>query len=810
MKIVFNITGMTCAACSARVEKVARSVKGVEKVNVNLLSGKMTVQAVDGSVEQQIITEITKAGYGVSTATSHEAKQQDSYTGMGRNVLISAIFLIVLMYFTMGSMLGIPMPSWYVGANHSVAAGLIQLMLTLPIIMINGGYFVRGIKALWHRSPNMDSLVAVGSAASLIYSIVLIFAMSYALGYGDFSTAEHCRHRLYFESAAMILTLVSFGKFLEARAKSKTGEAVRKLMDLSPSSATVLKDGVEVVVPIEQIVPGNILIVKPGGRIPVDGVVVNGHGAVDQSALTGESVPVYKQVGDSVSAATINREGYLQIRAQKVGQDTLLSQIIRIVEDAGGSKAPIARLADKIAGIFVPTVMSISAVVFIVWMLIGRDVSFSLSAAVSVLVISCPCALGLATPVAIMVGTGRGAGLGVLFKDAEALEVLHNIDTVVFDKTGTLTTGQPAVTDIIPCEIAGKQLLAVAAELEWRSEHPFAKAVMQKACGISVGRSSNFEVIPGMGVSAVIDNKRYYGGNERLMEHVGVCVPPYEDFAEQGKTPLYFAEETRYLGMIAAADVLKPEAATTVDALKKIGIRTVMLTGDHQKTAEYSAAQAGIDEAIAEVLPAQKGNVIRKLQENGRILMVGDGINDAPALTIADLGMAVCGGTDIAMDCADVVLMREDLGCVYDAIRLSRATIRNIRQNLFWAFFYNCLGIPLAALGLLNPMIGAACMSVSSVFVVTNALRLRGFKGTPKAEANEFKQEEEQIMETVIRVNGMMCPHCKARVEEVCKGFSGVDNAEVDLQAKIVTVTGNADIAQIKKAISDAGYEVVD
>jgi len=704
------------------------------------------------------------------------------------------------------------MPAWYVGANHSVAAALIQLMLTLPVIILNGGYFIRGLKALWHRSPNMDTLIAVGAAASLIYSVVLVFTMSYALGNGDLEAAEHCRHGLYFESAAMILTLVSLGKFLEARAKSKTGDAVRKLMDLSPSSAIVLKDGVEVVVPIEQILPGDILIVKPGGSIPADGIVVEGHGAVDQSALTGESVPVYKQAGDPVSAATINREGYLQIRAQKVGQDTLLSQIIRIVEDAGGSKAPIARLADKIAGIFVPAVMSISAAVFIIWMLVGKDFSFSLSAAVSVLVISCPCALGLATPVAIMVGTGRGAGLGVLFKNAEALEVLHRIDTVVFDKTGTLTAGQPAVTDIEPNGISRQKLLSVAAELEWRSEHPFAKAIMRKASGISVGQSEDFKVIPGMGVSALIENKRFYGGNRRLMEHIGVCVPLYEELAAQGKTPLYFAQETQYLGMIAAADVLKQDAKTAVDALKKLGISTVMLTGDHQKTAEYIAAQAGIDQVIAQVLPAEKGNVIRSLQEKGgKVLMVGDGINDAPALTIADLGMAVGTGTDIAMDCADVVLMQEDLNSVCDAVSLSRATIRNIRQNLFWAFFYNCLGIPLAALGLLNPMIGAACMSMSSVFVVTNALRLRSFKAAPRViETNDYKQEEEQIMETVIRVNGMMCPHCKARVEEVSKAVAGVENAEVDLQAKTVTVTGNADIAQIKKAITDAGYEVVE
>ena len=813
MKIVFRVTGMTCAACSAKVEKVTRAVAGVDDVQVNLLSGKMTVQAADSSVEDQIVKVVQKAGYGASTSAMPKAQKQDDTAVMGRNLIASACFLLVLMYFTMGQMVGLPMPEWYVGPRHGVVAALLQLLLTLPVIVLNRNYFIRGFKSLWHRSPNMDTLIAVGSATSLVYSVFLTFAMAYALGYGDLETVAHHRHGLYYESAAMILTLISLGKFLEARAKNKTGDAVRKLMDLSPESATVLKDGVETVVPVEQIRIGDILVVKPGGSIPADGVIVNGHAAIDQSALTGESVPVYKQVGDQVSAATINREGYIQIRAEKVGQETMLAQIIRIVEEAGGSKAPIARLADKIAGIFVPVVMTIAALVFAVWMIVGKELSFALSAAVSVLVISCPCALGLATPVAIMVGTGRGAGLGVLFKDAVSLELLQKIDTVVFDKTGTLTTGKPAVTVVIPECVTQEQLLKVAAELEWRSEHPFAKAILSCAKGVKTGVSSGFEVIPGMGVTAIIEEKKYFSGNKRLMEHIGVSVPSFEEYSAQGKTPLYFACEDQYIGMIAAADVLKADAEAAVLSLKALGLRTVMLTGDHKQTAQFIADLAGVDQVIAEVLPAEKGNTVQSLMDKGqKVLMVGDGINDAPALSIADLGMAVGSGTDIALECADIVLMHEDLIGVYDAVRLSRATLRNIRQNLFWAFFYNCLGIPLAALGMLNPMIGAACMSLSSVFVVTNALRLRSFKASPRTQATEdfVELQEEKVMETVINVNGMMCTHCKARVEEISKGISGVENAVVDLQAKTVTITGAADIAEVKKEIAAGGYEVVE
>jgi len=620
----------------------------------------------------------------------------------------------------------------------------------------------------------------------------------------------------------MILTLITLGKFLETRAKGKTGDAIKKLMDLSPKTARVVRGGVETEIPVEEVRVGDTIVVRSGGSIPVDGVVIKGRGAVDQSALTGESVPVEKRPGDTVAAATINTEGYIEFRAEKVGEDTTLSQIIHMVEEAGGSKAPIARLADKIAGIFVPVVMSIAAVTFVVWMILSGDLEISLTNAISVLVISCPCALGLATPVAIMVGTGRGAGMGVLFKNAEALENLHKVDTVVLDKTGTLTTGKPAVTDILPNGISEAKLLKIAAAIEKRSEHPFAKAILAKAGKLSVLEATEFETIPGRGVSGIVEGIRYYGGNEKLMNEKGITVPHYEELAKQGRTPLYFgSEDGTYLGAIAAADVLKADSSAAVEAMKKLGIDVVMLTGDNAQVAKVIATQAGIDHVISDVLPGDKAGAVKSLQSQGKsVMMVGDGINDAPALVTADVGMAIGAGTDVAIESADVVLMSGSLTGVSDAVRLSKATIRNIKQNLFWAFFYNCLGIPVAAgvlapIGItLSPMIGAAAMSCSSVFVVTNALRLRRFK----AEKTEIQQEEvpaiediqeETMMETVIYVNGMMCPHCKARVEQVCKGIAGTVDAVVDLQAKNVTVTGTADVAVLKQAIADAGYEVV-
>ena len=825
MKRKFTVTGMTCAACSARVEKVTGAVPGVSHVEVNLLAGRMTAEADSDAAVAGIIRAVQDAGYGISLAGEKKTAQEapapeNTQKEMKKRIILSGVFLAVLMYFTMGHMVGLPAPHWYHGRENALVAALLQFFLTLPAVYLNRVYYQRGFKSLWHRAPNMDTLIAVGSGAAMIYGIAALFVMADAMGHGDWATVEHYSSNLYFESAAMILTLITLGKFLESRAKGKTGDAIRKLMDLRPKTAQVIRDGVEMEVPVEEVRVGDTVLVRSGGSIPVDGTVLKGRGAVDQSALTGESVPVEKKPGDTVAASTVNTEGYLELRADKVGEDTTLSQIIHMVEEAGGSKAPIARLADRIAGVFVPVVMGIAAVTFGAWMLLRGDLEFALTNAISVLVISCPCALGLATPVAIMVGTGRGAGMGVLFKNAEALENLHRVDTVVLDKTGTLTTGRPAVTDVIPNGISQQKLLKIAASIEKQSEHPFAKAILAKAGKLPVSEAAEFETIPGMGVSGVVDGVRYYGGNEKLMREHGIAVPGLEELAKAGKTPLYFAsEDGTYLGAIAAADVLKADSPSAVEALKKLQIDVVMLTGDHDQVARAIGAQAGIDHVISGVLPGDKAATVKALQSQGKhVMMVGDGINDAPALVTADVGMAIGAGTDIAMESADVVLMNSSLEDVAHAVRLSKATIRNIKQNLFWAFFYNCLGIPIAAgllspLGItLSPMIGAAAMSFSSVFVVTNALRLRYFK-IPERIRQEIpvteEIEEEILMETVINVNGMMCPHCKAMVEKVCKAVPGTVDAVVDLQAKNVTVTGEADVAALKQAIADAGYEVV-
>lgn len=818
MKLKFDVTGMTCAACSARVEKVTAAVAGVEKVEVNLLAGSMTVEAEQRSIPA-IENAVKNAGYGATLAgekKKEEAPKDDALKQMKKRIIGSAVFLVILMYFTMGHMVGLPVPGWYHGVENAMTAALLQMFLTLPVLYLNRSYYSRGLKALWHRSPNMDSLIAVGSGAALVYGVAVLFLMSNAMGHGDWSAVKEYSGDLYFESAAMILTLVTLGKFLETRAKGKTGDAIRQLMNLRPKTAMVLRSGNQVEILVEEVRVGDVVVVRSGGAIPVDGTVTDGRAAVDQSALTGESVPVEKTVGDTVAAATINTEGYLELRAEKVGEDTTLAQIIRMVEEAGGSKAPIARLADKIAGIFVPTVMSIASVVFVVWMLAGQTLEFSLTSAIAVLVISCPCALGLATPVAIMVGTGRGARMGVLFKNAASLENLHKVDTVVLDKTGTLTTGKPAVTDIIGDE---KILLPIAAALEARSEHPFARAILEKAKGLAYSDADDFETLPGRGVAATIDGVRCFGGNKRLMEEQGILAPDYPELAQQGKTPLYFAAGGRYLGAIAAADVLKNDSAAAVEAMNKLHLDVVMLTGDNEKTAKAIAAKAGITHVISDVLPGDKAGAVKKLQQEGhKVLMVGDGINDAPALVTADVGMAIGAGTDIAMDSAEIVLMTGSLTGVASAVELSKATIRNIKQNLFWAFFYNALCIPVAAGALypafgwqLSPMLGAAAMSMSSVFVVSNALRLRFFQSKTAAPVTAEEPviiKEEIKMETVINVNGMMCPHCKAMVEKVCKAVPGTVDAVVDLQAKNVTVTGNADVEALKKAITDAGYEI--
>ena len=834
MKLKFTVTGMTCAACSARVEKVTRAVPGVDTANVNLLAESMVVETAKPEVEKEIIQAVQKAGYnafipGQQKKQEEKTPAENGLKEMKIRLIGSFACLTVLMYFTMGHMVGLPVPDWYHGEEKALVAALLQFFLTLPPVYLNRVYYSRGLKALWNKAPNMDSLIAVGSIASLVYGVFALFRMSYGMGHGDWALVEHYRENLYFESAAMILTLITLGKFLETRAKGKTGDAIRALMDLSPKTAAVRRGGEVVEIPVEEVVVGDVVIVRSGGAIAVDGTVLEGRASVDQSALTGESVPVEKVPGDTVAAATINREGYLEFRADKVGEDTTLAQVIRLVEEAGGSKAPIARLADKIAGIFVPVVMGISAVTFAIWMAAGYGVEFALNCAIAVLVISCPRALGLATPVAIMVGTGRGAQMGVLFKNAQALENLHHVDTVVLDKTGTLTTGHPAVTDVIPGSVTQGKLMQIAAALESKSEHPFARAILEAMGDHFYPQAKDFETLPGRGVCAVVDGVRYYGGNDRLMQELNVEIPSQTDLASQGKTPLYFASEKgEYLGTIAAADVLKPDSKAAVAAMQALGLDLVMLTGDNKATAQAIAADAGIHHVVSDVLPGDKAGVVKQFQNQGhRVLMVGDGINDAPALVTADVGMAIGAGTDIAMESADVVLMNSSLTAVSSAIALSKATIRNIRQNLFWAFFYNSLGIPVAA-GLLflpfgmslSPMLGAAAMSMSSVFVVTNALRLRFFKpkSVPVCDCIQERttvceitfSEEEPKMETVIKVEGMMCKHCKARVEQVCKAVPGTTDAVVDLAAKTVTVTGTADVAALKQAIIDADYEVVE
>ena len=842
MKLKFNVTGMTCAACSARVEKVTKAVPGVEKAEVNLLAGTMQVEAESQEVTAAIIQAIQNAGYGASlpgeaktVKKEEKSPAEDAMKEMKKRIIGSSMCLVILMYFTMGHMVGLPAPHWYHGPENALVAALLQFFLTLPPVYLNRVYYSRGLKALWHKAPNMDSLIAVGSLASLIYGVAALFRMAWGMGHGDWEIVKMYSENLYFESAAMILTLITLGKFLETRAKGRTGDAIRALMDLSPKTAQVRRNGIVSEIPVEEVLPGDIIIVRSGGSIPVDGTVLEGRASVDQSALTGESVPVEKVPGDTVAAATINTEGYLEFRADKVGEDTTLAQVIRMVEEAGGSKAPIARLADKIAGIFVPIVMTIAALTFTVWMLMGYGLEFSLNCAISVLVISCPCALGLATPVAIMVGTGRGAQMGMLFKNAEALENLHHIDTVVLDKTGTLTTGKPEVTDILPGSVNADTLLTIAASLESKSEHPFAKAILKKVGNMPYPEATDFETLPGQGVAATVKGIRYYGGNGRLMEQIGVELPPMPELAAQGKTPLHFADVNgRYLGTIAAADVLKADSMAAVKAMQELKLDVVMLTGDNEATAKAIASTAGITHVISDVLPTDKAGAVKKLQTEGhRVLMVGDGINDAPALVTADVGMAIGAGTDIAMESADIVLMNSTLSAVSSAIALSKATIRNIRENLFWAFFYNTLGIPVAAgvlfipFGLqLSPMLGAAAMSMSSVFVVSNALRLRFFK--PKsapiavqAEAPaepcacpvdlpEQEDPREVLPETVIRVNGMMCSHCTASVEKACLSVPGTVKAVADLESKTVTVTGTADYKALKAAIIAEDYEVVE
>ena len=827
----FDVTGMSCAACSARVEKAVKEVPGVTECTVSLLTNSLSV---NGSADEgAIIAAVERAGYGASAKGANKAAQEEelkdkSTPQLKRRLIWSVGFLMILMYFSMGHMMwGWPLPKFYNG-NH-VAMGLTQLLLTVIIMVINQRFFISGFKGFIHRAPNMDTLVSLGAAAAFVYSTYALFAMTDAQVKGNEELVMHYMMEFYFESAAMILTLITVGKTLEARSKGKTTDALRSLIRLAPQTAMLIKDGKEVMVPIEQVQKGDIFAVRPGENIPVDGVVEEGSSAVNEAALTGESIPVDKNVGDSVSAATSNISGYIRCRATRVGEDTTLSQIIAMVSDAAATKAPIAKVADKVSGVFVPVVMAIAAVTTAVWLLLGREVGFALARGISVLVISCPCALGLATPVAIMVGNGVGAKNGILFKTAASLEETGRVQVVALDKTGTITKGEPRVTDILPGPgVAEDQLLGLAAALEAKSEHPLARAVMTKAeeDDINVADVADFRILPGNGLKCTIGDKKLLGGSMSFISGL-VSVPEdmmrqAERLADEGKTPLMFGLEDKLLGIIAVADVIKEDSTEAVKELRNMGIRVVMLTGDNKKTAEAIGRQAGVDEVIAGVLPDGKEAVIRGLMKQGKVAMVGDGINDAPALTRADTGIAIGAGTDVAIDAADVVLMKSSIMDVAGAIRLSRATLRNIHENLFWAFFYNTIGIPVAAgalipLGItLNPMLGAAAMSLSSFCVVTNALRLnlvnirdaRHDHKTKPAKAVRGTAEKEGHTVT-LKIGGMMCGHCEAAVRKALEAIPGVASAAADHEKSIAVVdlAVPVDEAAFKKAIEDEGYE---
>ena len=832
--VQYNVTGMTCAACSARVEKAVSQVKGVSSCSVSLLTNSMGVEGTASPAD--IISAVQNAGYGASLKgaktssadASDDALKDTETPKLKRRLWWSVGFLIVLMYFSMGHMmLGFPLPP-IMNGNH-VMMGLLQLLLTVIIMVINQRFFISGFKSLWHRSPNMDTLVALGATAAFAYSTFALFAMTDAQVNGNMDAVMMYMDEFYFESAATILTLITVGKTLEARSKGRTTDALKGLMKLAPKTATVIRDGVEVEVSISDVNKGDIFVVRPGEQIPVDGRVIDGGSAVDESALTGESIPVDKTVGNTVSAGTMNQSGYIKCEATRVGEDTTLSQIIKMVSDAAATKAPIAKIADKVSGIFVPTVITIAVITTVVWLLIGQSVGFALARGISVLVISCPCALGLATPVAIMVGNGVGARNGMLFKTAVSLEETGKTQIAVLDKTGTITLGEPRVTDIIPADGAGEaELLANAYSLEKFSEHPLAKAILKygEDKNLPAHDVTDFQALVGNGLSAVISGEKVIGGSLKFIsgevQLSDALRTSAETLAEQGKTPLLFARAGKLLGIIAVADVIKDDSPQAVSELQNMGIKVVMLTGDNEKTARAIGSQAGVDEVVAGVLPQGKEAVIRKLKALGKVIMVGDGINDAPALTSADIGMAICAGTDVAIDAADVVLMKSRLSDASAAVRLSRATLRIIRQNLFWAFFYNCIGIPLAAgvfipLGItLNPMFGAAAMSLSSFCVVSNALRLNLINvHNPKRDSkikNEITIElkEEKTMTKTLKIEGMMCGHCEATVKKALEAVSGVESAEVSHTAGTAVVTLSADVSNdvLKKAVEDKEYTV--
>ena len=845
MKQRFRVGGMSCAACSAHVEKSVGAVPGVTTVQVNLLAGSMAVEYDETACDSaKIIAAVESGGY---TAEVDDGKQQaapaqgeqvdEALHEMKKRIIVSAVFMVVLMYFSMGEMVGLPLPSYAAGMDGMFVLALTELVLTLPIVIINRKYYINGFKTLLHRAPTMDALIAVGSGAALVYGIYALVR----IGTAPTPEAAHSfMHDLYFESAGMILTLVTLGKFFEARAKRKTGEAIAALMDLRPKMATVIRGGQTIEVPIELVKVGDLVVVRGGQSVPVDGVITEGSAFLDESAITGESMPVERHAGGTVIGATVSKSGYFVMRASRVGDDTTLSQIIRLVEEAGASKAPIAKLADKVAGVFVPVVMAIALVTAVIWLIAGETPSFALTRAISVLVISCPCALGLATPVAIMVGTGVGAKNGVLFQSAEALENLHNVTSVIMDKTGTVTEGRPVVTDVQTNGIEKDELLSLALSLEKGSDHPLADAIVRYAHEQNaVERNvSDFEMVEGQGIRASVEGVPCMAGNERMLLASGLAVPGSmkelsAKFAAAGKTPLFFAANRKVAGVFAVADILKPTSRAAVQTLEKMNIEVTLLTGDNKKTAAAIASELGVREVIAEVLPQDKERIVREKQTAGRkVAMVGDGINDAPALARADVGIAIGAGTDAAISSADVVLMKSDLMDAVDAIRLSRQTIRNIRQNLFWAFFYNCIGIPIAAGALwvpfgikLSPMIGAAAMSLSSVCVVSNALRLRFFKASEREKTQQApvilpqsevktpeaaQHKEENVMEKTIKVEGMMCMHCVAHVKKALEELPGV-TAEVDLDGgkAVVRAEKLPEDAVLTGAVTEAGYKVV-
>lgn len=854
----FNVTGMTCAACSARVEKAVGRLPGVDKIAVNLLKNSMVVEYDETALDtQKIIGVVTEAGYGASlkesaqqgkAAKAMQASANDiarqEYEAVKKRLKFSLVFAVPLSYISMGHMMGWPLPEIFLGVENAMIFSLTLLLLVIPVVFINFKFFRVGFKTLFAASPNMDSLIAIGASASLVYGVYALYKIAYGFGHGDLELVHRFSMDLYFESAGMILTLITFGKFLEARAKGRTSDAITKLMDLAPKTAVVERDGAELEIPVEEVEKGDILVVRSGMSVPVDGVLTEGHAAVDESAITGESIPAEKATGSKLTGATVVKSGFFKMRADRVGEDTTLAQIVRLVDDATSSKPPIAKMADKVSGVFVPAVIGIALVTAAVWLLLGESFEFALSNAIAVLVISCPCALGLATPTAIMVGTGRGAASGVLIKSAEALETVHEVNTIVLDKTGTITQGEPGVTDVLYSSSAGEaQLVKTAASLEKYSEHPLAQAIVKYAeqKNVQLAPVTGFTQQAGRGIKGVMEGKGCFGGNRRMLEEAGL----YDDnvkmleekLAAEGKTPLFFASDGVLLGIIALADRVKPTSRAAIEKMKRMGLEVVMLTGDNARTAQAIQKEVGADRVVAEVLPQDKETEIRRLQQGKKVAMVGDGINDAPALARADVGIAIGIGTDIAIESADLVLMKNDLLDVAGAVQLGHAVIRNIKQNLFWALFYNAICIPVAAgvfypwLGIkLSPMLGALAMSFSSVFVVTNALRLRFFNPVYAADTgadgpgaavhecrveavdilNTNKKERVDTMKKVLDIEGMMCQHCVAHVTKALQGVAGVEAVEVSLENKNATVTLAADVSDdvLAKAVVDAGYEV--